>query len=106
MNGTEKQWYAWVGQNASTGTPNPNTGRMSMYGDNHKFRTRKERDDFVDDYYDRNGNKYAIKCSRQQLRGCNLGMTVRDFDNHIDVEMDWTAYNESTQRWEKEGYGI
>ena len=33
----KKLFLAWVGQNATTGAPNPLTGRMSKYGTLHVF---------------------------------------------------------------------
>ena len=39
----KKLFLAWVGQNATTGTPNPLTGRMNKYGTLHVFSSKKLR---------------------------------------------------------------
>lgn len=89
-NTSKRDFYAWVGQKASTGTPNQVTGRMSMYGTNHKFLTRKERDKFVADFYSNNPSEYAVACTKRQLRSFNLGTSVADFETDLDY-MDYTT---------------
>jgi hypothetical protein len=84
MTNSKKYFYAWVGQNATTGTPNPVTGRMSLYGKNYKFDNRADRDAFVDNYYDHNGNNSAVKCNMKTLRSYNLGSSVYNFETDIE----------------------
>lgn len=91
MKNENKKWYAWVGQNASTGRPNEITGRMSMYGRNLVFRTKSDRDEFVDDFYNHsNPSEFAVKCSKKQLRSYNLGESVRDFEEHL-TQLSYTS---------------
>lgn len=71
--------FAWVGQNATTGTPNKITGRHSMYGDFIVFRNRKERDQFVDNYSSFNPSNFAVKVNLQSGRKYDLGSSVLDY---------------------------
>jgi hypothetical protein len=84
MTKQNRKFYAWVGQNATTGTPNPVTGRMSMYGDNYVFDNKADRDEFVENYYDPNGNKHAVACTYRELRSYNLGSSVQDFNEWLE----------------------
>lgn len=77
------RFYAWVGQNASTGRPNPITGNYSMYGSVRAFKYRSDRDQYVADYYDPNGNNFAVAGSFSSLRRFHLGMSVRDYAEHV-----------------------
>ena len=79
-----RKYYAWVGQNATTGTPNRITGRMSMYGQNYVFDSQEDRDEFVICYHDPNGNNHAEGCTYRQLRGKNLGCSVAMFKDVLD----------------------
>jgi len=71
--------YAWVGQNASTGTAHPITGMMSMYGRYIAFPDRKTRDNFVDNFYNNNPSEYATKCSVNTGRRYSLGCSWYDY---------------------------
>lgn len=80
-----ENYLAWVGQNATTGSANEKTGRMSMFGDYKIFETKKERDSFVNEFYNSsNPSEFAKKCTKRTGRKYSLGMTVRDYENHID----------------------
>ena len=72
-------YFAWVGQNASTGTPNRITGNYSMYGSYVAFDNKHDRDQFVEDYYDPNGNKYAVAGGIRKMREYSLGSTMYSF---------------------------
>lgn len=72
-------YYAWVGQNASTGTPHPLTGKMSMYGRYYSFYHRKNRDKFVQEFYSNNPSEYAVKCNVQTGRKYSLGCSRRAY---------------------------
>lgn len=77
------KYLAWVGQNATTGNPNRITGYCSKWGELHAFNTRKERDDFCDTYNNRH-NCYPQKTNRKDARQYFLGMTVRDYNEHVE----------------------
>ena len=72
-------FYAWVGQNATTGTPHPQTGRMTMYGNYLKFSTRKARDKFVNEFYSNNPSEFAVKCNVQSGRQYCLGWSIETY---------------------------
>ena len=78
------EFFAFIGQNASTGTPHPQTGNYSQYGDIIAFSTIEKRDEFVDEYYNQNNpSEYAEKCNRSSARGYCLGMSVADFNDYV-----------------------
>lgn len=82
-------YLAWIGQNATSGSPNSVTGRMSMHGDLHAFSTKENRDEFCDTY-NHLCNRYPIAVSRNSARKYHLGMSVRDYNEHIDqLDIDW-----------------
>lgn len=81
MTKTNRKYYAWIGQNASCGAPHPITGQMSLYGTNYVFSSEKDRDDFVDEHS--GYNDICIACTKRQLRGRNLGMSVRNFEEDL-----------------------
>lgn len=81
---TKRRFYAWEGQNASTGTPNRHTGQMSMYGRNLVFKTKKLRDEYVEGFRSNNPSEYCVACTKAELRGYNLGMSVHDFELELD----------------------
>lgn len=85
INGSEKKTHwAWIGQNATTGSPNPRTGRFSMYGVYAAFSTRKLRDNFVDNFYNQsNPSEYTVKCNITTGRGYSLGMPVWHYLDHM-----------------------
>lgn len=76
--------FLFDGQNASTGTPNKNTGRMSFYGSVHKFTNRAE----AIEYAEKRDTGYS-SCiveigGRQKMRQFCLGMTTRDFNEYLN----------------------
>lgn len=77
----EKNFYAYVGQNATTGTAHATTGKFSMYGDIIAFSTIDKRDQFVAEYSDT--NNYAEKCNRNTARKYCLGITVENFNDWV-----------------------
>jgi len=78
-----KEYFSWIGANATTGTPNKNTGRMSMYGEIRKFYSKKALDDYCSNF-DSRFNDYPRPASRKFLRTKCLGMPVRDFNEYLD----------------------
>lgn len=93
------RFYAFVGQlNTSCGNPNKITGRMSTYGINLVFESKKDRDRYVKEYVDYKGNTTAISCTKKELRAYNLGSSVADFEQDLqNCLVYWDAINE---RWE------
>jgi len=79
-----RTYYAWVGQGATTGTPNKNTGFYSMCGDVIAFDSRKARDNYCEQYSERH-NSYPVPTSRRDARQYHLGMSVYDYNEYIDT---------------------
>ena len=76
MNASKKYFYAATfpyGRNCTTGEPNKVPGRMSMAARLHAFKTKAERDAFVD----RNAKAEAF--TKRGLRSLCLGATVENF---------------------------
>lgn len=80
---TGKTFLAFVGKRngATTGEPNPRTGRLSRWGDYYRFATKAERDQFVKEYY--HTDNVAFACSFNTGRQFSRGMSLRDYAEHI-----------------------
>ena len=79
-------YLAFIGQNASTGTPHPLTGGMNMYGDLANFSTKSDRDLFVAEYYDiNNPSVFVEKTNKQDAKSkyC-AGMSQYFYEQYID----------------------
>lgn len=76
--------YVFVGQNASTGSPNPNTGRMSFFGSIYAFKTRKDALDFADDHYSPYAQDIIAVGGVTTMRKYCQGSTVRNFKIDLD----------------------
>lgn len=81
-----KSYLAWVGQNATTGQPHPITGNYSMYGGLEWFPTKKERDSFVENYYNHNNpSQYAVATNKKEAKGKYFGgMMQWQFDEYVE----------------------
>jgi len=79
----KKLFLAWVGQNATTGTPNHHTGRMNKYGTLHVFSSKKLRDKFCDQY-DHSFNCYPVPTNRKEAKSkyC-AGQSQYNFDQDL-----------------------
>jgi hypothetical protein len=84
-----KTYFAWIGSNATTGTPNPTTGRLSTYGHLHSFTSKALRDEFCNEY-DHRFNKYPAAISRRGARSMHLGMSVAAYNEYINY-MEFSA---------------
>lgn len=84
-------YYVFDGQNATTGSPNRITGRMSNYGNTLKFKTKKEALEYVEDY-----RGYAI-CragTKKTMRTYDLGCSVAIFEEYFHM-VGYTTKNEN-----------
>jgi hypothetical protein len=79
----QKYYYLWIGQNASTGTPNAITGQYSNYGKIIKFKTKALREEF-DEQYRPNGYEFTCKVNRKTARQYCLGQSVRECLEYLD----------------------
>ena len=81
MKKTNKKYYTFqfTGGNDSctTGQANEITGRYSIAGSIHVFDTKKEAIDDVD--------YKTVYCTKAQLRKYQLGSTVEEFENDIEL---------------------
>lgn len=86
----KKDYFVFDGQNASTGTPNKITGRMSFYGHYLKFKTKKE----AAEYAEKNETGFAgdilVAGTRNTLRKYDFGSSVLDYNYYLD-QMDYTT---------------
>ena len=72
-------WFVFIGENATTGTPNKLTGKMSMFGNICAFKTKAAAKEYA-------GNNYArIICTgkARKMRQFCLGMSVKAFEEHL-----------------------
>jgi len=90
MKVTQKIHYAWIGQNATTGTPNYITGRLSKHGNMLAFSSRLLRDNYVDNFYNQNNpSEYAVKVNKKSGRAYNFGMSVCNYEEYLKyLELD------------------
>ena len=81
----KKKYLLFVGQNASTGTPNLKTGYMSFYGNTLRFSSIKKRTKYI------NNHNFTINDTiiSTDVRRYNLGMSVNDYNEHIQL-LDFT----------------
>ena len=73
-----KKYLVWVGQNATTGNPNPITGRMSTYGEVKIFRTAEDRNEYLQ-YCE------GKKVTRRQARDLLAGWSLKLFNEHLEL---------------------
>ena len=76
-----KKYYGFEFKSAKSctiGSPNPMTGYKSIFGDSEIFRTKLERDEWVEKY------PYSRKvCTKNELRNYNLGSSIKDFESKL-----------------------
>ena len=83
MNNSKRYYLAFVGQNATTGTPHPITGRMSMYGTLKAFSKRSDRDQFVEGFIT-NGYEFCASCNKFSARKYHMGMSMYVYNQVLD----------------------
>lgn len=87
-----KKYLAWIGQNATTGTPHPQTGRLSMYGDLVVFYSKQERDSFCNEYnYLHDCYPVPTNMKEAKSKYC-AGMTQVAFEDTIRLLEELQAY--------------
>ena len=75
-------YYAFKGQNATWGSPNPKTGRCNTFGELKAFTTRAKRDEYCDNIR-LDGYEFARKCNKKTARGFFLGMSVASYEDML-----------------------
>jgi len=74
----------FIGQNASTGQPHPVSGRMSFFGWYYKFKSREDRQAYLDNHYPLCGS-FRVSGTRGTLRKYSLGSTWEQYNREIDM---------------------
>lgn len=80
----KKSYYLWIGQNATTGKPNPITGYYSYYGRIIKFATKSLRDEYIDQWRSNNSSEFIEPDNRKTARQYCLGDSVKDYLEYLD----------------------
>lgn len=78
-------YYVFVGQNATTGQPNPITGRLSYYGNIIAFRDKAIAKAYVNNFYSNNSSEFAKAGTAKTLRKYKQGQTM--FNYYSDLCM-------------------
>ena len=79
-----EEYLLFVGQNASTGTPNKRTGHMSFFGRYLKFATKEERQDFIDEKTGFSCREIVKAGTRNTLRKYDLGCSLNLYNESLD----------------------
>jgi len=92
---TKNDYYVFIGENATTGTPNKITGRMSYFGDILIFKSKKDAIEFVNDY---RGYGLCIAGNKKKMREYSLGMSVSAFEE--DIMRSFYTVKDKNDNWE------
>lgn len=97
---TKREIFVFVGQNASTGTPNPNTGLMNFYGTVYRIDgTLKQAREWADDMYYKNTNQtISVAGGKRKMREFCLGQTMRNFEDYLSYCPTVCADDEKSAR--------
>lgn len=79
------QWFVWIGHRATTGEPNPRTGRLSKYGHYYCAESRAQAKNFVADYGDWDPAKVAVVGTARTLRQYARGLAVQTYLEHLTL---------------------
>ena len=85
-----KAFLAFVGQNATCGTPHPTTGRMSTHGYLIAFSKRSDRDQFCKQF-GCDTQRFVRTCNKETARRFYLGTSISTYNDILDQaisEMD------------------
>lgn len=97
----KKEIFVFIGENASTGTPNENTGRMSFYGQVYRIDgTLRQAREWSDMKEHRTTRKICVVGGKKKMRQYCLGQTMRNFEETLHYAQ--TVYpdaNETPYNW-------
>lgn len=85
----KQSYFVFKGQNASTGTPNKNTGNMSFYGSVYRFKTKKRAVEWAEENDTGYTGCLVVSGTAKKMREYCLGSTMEsfiDYLNYTDVE--------------------
>jgi hypothetical protein len=95
---SSKYYYAFEGQNASTGDPNPITGRMAFWGEILCFDTFADRKKYVEMYESCYAQDILVAGSKSSLRKYCLGMSVNSYEEYLrDITVDSLGWSDERQ---------
>ena len=75
----KKYHFLWIGQNATTGEPNQQTGELSYYGGFIAFASKESRDEYYNNWRRVNPSERCIKCTANTGRQFKLGLSVHNY---------------------------
>jgi len=79
----DKFYGLFVGQNATTGSPNTKTGRLSIFGDILRFDSDKTRQHYLDTHLFGVNERLIILGGKNIMRHYCLGMDMHSFVEHL-----------------------
>ena len=88
------KWYVWIGQSATTGSPNRLTGRHSRYGIFISLPSRAEAKRFEKYYFDRDGNCKAYACTVHTGRKFAFGDTWTEYMIALSMASEFENFYE------------
>lgn len=96
-----KQWYVFVGQDSVTcGTTNKITGLQNCYGDLVCFDSKKERDNYYNNFYDDNGFTQCIKTNKHDAKSKFFaGMSQREFNDYLQYVNSDCNYSHNNKQF-------
>ena len=81
----EKNYYVFVGQNATTGEPNPRTGRMSNWGNVYIFDGKAEAIQYAKESETGNIQDVIIAGTKKKMREFCRGISVAQFEENLEM---------------------
>ena len=88
-----KYYYVFIGQNATTGTANKQTGQYSNYGNILCFKYKVDAKRYVSEFYSNISYQFAVAGSAMSLRRFKRGLSVRDYLSDL-LMMDALTYDD------------
>ena len=81
----KKDYYVFVGQNATIGDPNPRTGMHSFWGCFYSFSSKQKRDEWVEENDSGYVSEICEAVTRRSGRKYDLGISIADYNYHLDM---------------------
>ena len=89
-----KYHYVFIGQNATTGTAHPITGKTSHYGRIISFFNKQDALHFVSEFRSNNPSEFAVAGTVNTLRRYKLGQTWFNYITDL-LWIDANSYDEN-----------
>lgn len=78
-----KKYFLFIGQNATCGSPNRITGKMSTYGETYRFDSTATRNYFLDKRQPSINDQVIVAGGADAMRRFHLGSAVADFKEQL-----------------------